>query len=77
MKILYLRLQYVECLECLEEKGLPRKFEHVLFCPVKLAFFLNVYVFVSCFRTIAVIYVLKKEEAKMGKENSQSILSVT
>ena len=37
------------------KRGLPPKFAHVLYCHIKSAFFLNVYVFGCCFRMLAVI----------------------
>ena len=39
------------------KRGLPRKFTYVLYCHIKLAFLLTVYVFGSCFRMLPVVCV--------------------
>ena len=44
--------------------GFSPNFAHVLYCQIKLAFFLTVYLFGSCFRMLAAILVsdLKKKK---------------
>ena len=44
-----------------KKEGLPLKYALILYGPIKFAFFLTLYVFGSCFTTLAVIHISEEK----------------